>query len=166
MRKSIRLNTAIAPALFAALVTPGCAHNHSHPRLDPASAPAQVRAAVEARFPGAQVTSVEREKEHGQVVYDYELRQAGRKFETDVREDGTLLEVEKQLTGAEVPEAVTRAVAAKYPKAQVREVMEVNKVTAGRETPDHYEVTLTGRGGGGKEVNVAMDGRVSEEGKE
>ena len=156
---------AAAPALFGAFVACGC-QSHEPQRLDPAGVPARVRAAVEARFPGAQITSVAREKENGQVVYDYELQQDGRKYETDVREDGTLLEVEKQLAGSDVPEAVSRAVAAKYPGAQVREVMEVNKVLQGRETADHYEVTLSGGGAGGKEVNVSMDGRVMEEGKE
>ena len=149
--------------LFAAafLAAAGCASLHQ--KLSPENVPAPVRAAVAQRFPGAQVTSVEREKEHGRVVYDYELNQDGRKFETDVLEDGTLLEVEKQLAPADVPDAVSRAVAAKYPRAKVREVMEVDKVTAGRETPDHYEVTLAGGMAGGKEVNVSVDGRVTEE---
>ena len=116
---------------------------------------------MEARFPGAQVTSVEREKEHGDVVYDYELRQNGRKYEMDVKEDGTVLEVEKQLAATDVPDAVTRAVREKYPNATVKEVMEVDKVRGGREAPDHYEVTLAGAKV--KEVTVSMDGRITEE---
>ena len=155
----------VAPGVFGVLVACGCTQSGPH-RLDPAGVPPQVRAALESRFPGAQITSVEREKEDGRVVYDYELRQDGRKYETDVLEDGTLLEVEKHLAGSEIPEAVSRAVAAKYPSRQIREVMEVNRVAQGRETPDHYEVTLSGGGAGGKEVNVSPDGRVTEEGKE
>jgi hypothetical protein len=144
----------------------GCANQRENKRLEPSVVPSQVRASMEKRFPGAQVTRVEREKEHGDIVYDYELRQDGRKYEMDIKEDGTVLEVEKQLFGKDVPDVVARAVQEKYPKANVREVMEVDKVSGGRETPDHYEVTLSGTGAKGKEVIVSMDGRITEEGGE
>src|SRR5438552_18289494 len=130
MRKVTAASAVGVVLAFAATLTAtGCAQNKEHPqRLDPSGVPPRVRAAMEARFPGAQVTSVEREKEHGDVVYDYELRQNGGKYEMDVKEDGTVLEVEKQLAGQDVPDVVTRAVREKYPRASVKEVMEVDKV--------------------------------------
>jgi len=144
------------------LVASGCAgKGEHHQKLDPSGVPPQVRSAMESRFPGAQMSSVEREKEHGDVVYDYELRQDGRKYEMDIKEDGTVLEVEKQLMGTDVPDAVARAVRDKYPNATVKEVMEVDKVSGGRETPHHYEVTLSGAKA--KEVNVSMEGQITEE---
>jgi putative PepSY-like beta-lactamase-inhibitor len=165
MRKiAIRSGVSVLAA-FALLTTPGCARNNGqHQRLSPSSVPAQVRDSMEARFPGAQVRSVEREKEGGNIVYDYELTQNGRKYEMDIKEDGTVLEVEKQLTGRDIPDSVTRAVQARYPNAAIKEVMEVDKVSGRQETPDHYEVTLSGAGAKGKEVEVSLDGRVTEEG--
>jgi hypothetical protein len=164
MRNSI-LPSGVAG--IALLLAAGCAHDGSRSeKLRPSEVPPQVRAAMEVRFPGAQVSRVEREKEHGETVYDYELRHEGRKYEMDVREDGTVLEVEKQIADADVPERVRAAVREKYPKAAIREVMEVDKVSGRRETPDHYEVLLSGAGGKAKEVNVSMDGRVTEEGNE
>lgn len=170
MRKTLSPAGPTILTALALVLPPGCASKNAgadHPqKLDPAQAPAPVAAAVESRFPGAQVTALEREKEHGQVVYDYELRQNGRKFETDVRADGTILEVEKQLLTADVPDGVTRAVRAKFPHAVIKDVMEVNKVSGDRETLDHYEVTLVGGKGKERELTVSTDGHVKEEAKE
>jgi hypothetical protein len=90
--------------------------------------PKAVMDAIKTRFPGADVTSVEKETEDGQVVYDVELKHKDRKYEMDIKEDGTILEIEKEMASADVPEAITKAVLAKYPKAKIEEVMEVNKV--------------------------------------
>lgn len=158
-------NTPTFVLSLTVLTATGCAHRASEAKkVNAADAPPAVRDAMQRRFPGAEVISVEKEKENGAIVYDYELRQGGRKYETDIKADGTIMEVEKQLTGADIPDSVSRAVRAKYPNATVKEVMEVNKVSGDRETPDHYEVTLSGAGSKAKEVNVSMNGTVSEEG--
>jgi len=132
-------------------------------KLSANDVPARVMDPVQARFPGAQIKSVEREKENGQVIYDFELTQNGRKYESDVRDDGTIIEIEKQVNLADVPPAVSRGVRDKYGDATIKEVMEVNKVNGRQETPDHYEVVLTTGGSKEKEVNVSMDGKVTEE---
>src|SRR5262249_46780475 len=71
--------------------------------------PKAVMDAIKARFPGAEITSVEKEKEGDKVVYDIELKHQGRKYEMDIQEDGTILEVEKEVATKDVPEAVTKA---------------------------------------------------------
>jgi uncharacterized membrane protein YkoI len=121
--------------------------------------PAKVLAAVKGRFPGAKITSASRERADGKVVYDIELEQKGRKYEMDIQEDGTILEVEKEVPLKEVPEAVTRALQAKYPGATIEIVMEVNLVKDKKETPDHYEVTIVGADKKKKEVIVSLDGK-------
>jgi hypothetical protein len=122
-------------------------------------APKAVKAAVEGRFPGAKVTSVEKETEDGKVVYDIELTHEGRKYEMDIKEDGTILEIEKQVDAKDLPEAVTKALDAKYPKATIKEIMEVNKVMDKKETPDHYEVVLVTAEKKKLEVEVSLDGK-------
>src|SRR5262245_54260920 len=63
-------------------------------QIDPDKAPPIVMDSIHSRFPGASVTNLEREKENGAIVYDFELKQNGRKYEADVKEDGTIMEIE------------------------------------------------------------------------
>jgi hypothetical protein len=121
--------------------------------------PKAVKDAVLARFPEAEFTSIEKEKEGDKVVYDIELKHKGRKYEMDIEENGTVLEIEKEVPSKDVPEAVKKAVEAKYPKSTVEEVMEVNKVKGKEETPIHYEVTLTTAEKKKLEVIVSLDGK-------
>ena len=83
----------------------------------------------------------------------------------DILEDGTLVEIEKEIAAKDVPQKVTKAIKEKYPTATVKEVMEVNKVTGKEEKPMHYEVTIE-TGGKSKEVIVSLDGKLKEEKKE
>jgi uncharacterized membrane protein YkoI len=121
-------------------------------------APQAVRDAIEGRFPGAKVSSIEKETEDGKVVFDVELKHKGRKYEMDIQEDGTILEIEKEIKLKDVPEAVLKAVKDKYPKATIQEVMEVNKVKDKKETPDHYEITIK-VGEKEMEITVSLDGK-------
>ena len=163
-KKTASFGVSVVAVCF--MLMAGCTM-HKHPATEKPIAqsdvPKNVMDAVNKRFPGAEVRSVEREIEHGNVVYDFELTQNGRKYETDVKEDGTLLETEIQVASADVPPAVTRAVRARYPGATIKEVMVVNKVVANQEKPDHYEVTLTTAAGKEKEVTVPLGGGVAKE---
>jgi hypothetical protein len=121
--------------------------------------PEKIKATINKRLPGAEITSAEKEKEDGKVVYDIELKSEGRKYEMDILEDGTIVEIEKEVASKDVPEAVTKAIEAKYPKSTVKEVMEVNKVEGKKETPIHYEVTIDTAEKKGMEVIVSLDGK-------
>jgi uncharacterized membrane protein YkoI len=149
----------------------GCASNKSkptagspeadtHQKLTAADVPANIMSTVNNRLPGATVTSVEKENENGGIVYDFELTQQGKKYEMDIKDDGTLTEIEKQV---DAPASVKSTVLAKYPGATIGDVMEVDVVTGKDERPDRYEVTITGTDGKEKEVNVGMDGKIEEE---
>ncbi len=121
-------------------------------------APKAVRDAILGRFPGADVTSIEKETEDGKVVYDVELKHQGRKYEMDLHEDGTIFEIEKEVASKDVPPGVNHAVRKMYPNAKITEVMEVNKVSGKKETPIHYEVTIES-GGKKQELIVSLDGK-------
>ncbi len=120
--------------------------------------PKAIMDAIKGRFPKAELTSVEKEKEDGKVVYDVELKENGRKYEMDIAEDGTIIEIEKEVPLKDVPAAITKAIEGKYPKATIKEVMEVNKVKGKEEKPDHYEVTIE-VDKKSKEVVVSLDGK-------
>jgi uncharacterized membrane protein YkoI len=125
-------------------------------KLSPDKLPKAVAAAIKDRFPDGKVTSAEKETEDGKVVYDIELTSGGLKYEMDLHEDGTIIEIEKEIK--EVPAAVAKAIAGKYPKAKVVEVMERSKIKDKKETPTDYEVTIED-GGKKHEVIVSLDGK-------
>lgn len=141
------------------LIGPVAAADEKDKKVDLDKVPKAVREAVKARFPAGEVTSVEKETADGKVVYDIELKEKGRKYEMDIQEDGTVLEIEKEVPLKDLPKAVTDAIEAKYPKAKVTEVMEVNKVAGKKETPIHYEATIDTADKKGLEVIVSLDGK-------
>jgi uncharacterized membrane protein YkoI len=153
--------------VFASMVSmAGTAALAADKKLSRSELPQKVAEALDHRFPGADLTSAEKETEEGNVVYDLELKQKGRKYEMDVKEDGTILEVEKEIKAKDVPAAVTKAVRDKFPHATVKEVMEKDKVEGKEEKPTGYEVTIEADGKP-KEVVVSLDGKsVKEEAAE
>jgi uncharacterized membrane protein YkoI len=122
--------------------------------------PKKIMDVIKGRFPEARITSAEKELEDGKVVYDIELTHKGRKYEMDILDDGTLIEIEKQVDIKDLPRAVAKALEAKFPKAKLEEVMEVNKVKDKKETPDHYEVVLVTADKKKLEVTVSLDGKT------
>ena len=122
--------------------------------------PKAVSECLKARFPGLQITSAAKETENGNVVFDIELTQKGRKFESDIKEDGTILEVEKEVAEKDYPKALATSVEAKYPKGKVTIVMEVNTVKDKKETPDHLEVTVQTADKQEKELLFKLDGKT------
>src|SRR5579871_4351350 len=122
-------------------------------------APKAVQNAVNGRFPGGEVTSLTKETEDGKVVFDVELKHQGRKYEMDVHEDGTIVEIEKEVALKDAPAALAKTVAAKFPQGKITEIMEVNTVKGKTETPDHYEVTVEIAGKKSEEILVSLDGK-------
>ncbi len=127
--------------------------------------PKAVADAVNARFRGLEFTTITKETEaDGRVIYDIELTQQGRKFETDVMQDGTLLEVEKEVSQQDWPKALPATVEGKFPKATIKEVLEVDLVKDKKEVPDHLEVTVETAEKKSEEILTSLDGgKVVEE---
>jgi uncharacterized membrane protein YkoI len=145
------------------VVTTVVAADNKDKKISLDKAPKAVQDAIKARFPDGEVTSVEKETEDGKVVYDIELKQKGRKYEMDILEDGTVIEIEKEIAAKDLPAAVSKALEAKYPKATIKEVMEVYKVKDKDEKLTEYEVTLETADKESKEVKVSLDGKSIKE---
>jgi hypothetical protein len=135
-------------------------------KLDLDKVPAKIMSAIKGRFPDPQHISVEEEKENGKVMYDVELTQKGLKYEMDITDDGTIVEIEKEIAAKDFPAPCAKAVAAKFPNAKIKEIMEVNKVEGKKETPENYEVRLEVPGKKAFEAVVALDGSSVKEEKE
>ena len=126
--------------------------------------PKAVSEAVSKRFPGLEFTSITKETEaDGKVVFDIELKQKGRKFETDIQADGTILEIEKEVATKDWPKALAGTVGTKYPRCKIQEVLEVNLVKDRKEIPDHLEITLETADKKAAEVLTSLDGKSIKE---
>src|SRR5262245_32868159 len=97
-------------------------------KVEPDKIPKAVMDALKAKFPKAVIDKCTKEKEGNDVVYDIEFKQEGRKFEADIKEDGTIVNYEKEIAAKDLPAAVKAAVEKKYPKSTIKEVMEVTEV--------------------------------------
>jgi uncharacterized membrane protein YkoI len=156
-KKSEELLTSLDGKTIKEEPTAGAAKEE---KVEAAQLPKAVSDAVNARFPGLKFTSITKETEaDGRVVYDIELTQKDRKFETDVKEDGTLLEVEKEVAQKDWPKALQGTVEGKFPKATINEVLEVNLVKDKKEVPDHLEVTVETADKKSEEVLTSLDGK-------
>jgi DNA-binding beta-propeller fold protein YncE len=122
-------------------------------------APKTVRDSIEGRFPGATVTTAEKENEDGKINYEIELKHNDRVYELHILENGNILEIEKEIKLKDIPEVVLKAVKDKYPDAPIQGVMEVFKVKDKKETPDHYLVAVT-IGDKKKEFTLSLDGKT------
>jgi hypothetical protein len=122
-------------------------------------APQAVRGAIETQFPGAKVSTTEKEAEDGKVDYEINLEHKDRKYEMHIQEDGTIVAIEKEIKLKDVPEAVLQAVKDKYPDAAIQDGMEVNKVKDNKETLDHYLIAVK-IGDKKKEIPVSLDGKI------
>jgi hypothetical protein len=125
--------------------------------------PKVVMDALKARFPEAEIQKWTREKEGEIFVYDIEFRQQDRKFEADIKEDGTIHNWEKEIAAADLPEVAMKAVQAKYPDSAIKEIMEITAVSDGKEALEAYEVVLETADKTEVEVAVATDGTILED---
>ncbi len=154
-------STIALSASFLLLACLACADEKT---ADLLQLPKAVADAVGAWFPHAQLVSATKETDKDQVVYDIELKNDGCKYEMDIQADGTTLEIEKEIAAKSLPTAVSTAVQTKHPNSTIKEVMEVNKVTKGKETLDHYEVVIETADKKNLELTASLDGKnITEE---
>jgi len=91
-------------------------------------------------------------------MFDIELKHEGRKYEMDIKEDGTIVEIEKERRLQRCAPGHHQGSEEEIPTSRSRKLMEVNKVTGKEEKPIHYEVTIE-TDGKKKEVVVSLDGQ-------
>ena len=126
--------------------------------------PKAVMESLKAKFPKAKITKWTKETENGKVVYDIEFKQDGKKAEADIFEDGAIQNFEKEFDAKDLPKAVTEAVEKKYPKAKMKEVMEITEIKDKKEVHGGFEIVLETADKKEVEVTIAKDGKVLEDG--
>jgi Putative beta-lactamase-inhibitor-like, PepSY-like len=152
------LFTTILAGLLLA-VPAACAQD----KLDLDKIPKKVMDALKAKFPKAKIHKWTKEKEGTDVVYDLEFKQDTRKFEADIKEDGTISNWEKEIAAKDLPEAVKKTVDGKYPRSILKEIMAITAVKDGKDAPEGYEIVLETAHTKEVEVTVAPDGKLLED---
>ena len=163
MRRILGWSGVSAVAALVLLAAVARAEDKKPEKIAPDKFPKAVMDAIKGRFPKAEITSAEKETEDGKVVYDIELKSEGRKYEMDIQEDGTIDEIEKAIAVKDLPVAVTRALEARYPRATLKEAMEVYDVVGKDETLSEYAVSLETAGKKDVDVRVSLDGKTIKE---
>jgi hypothetical protein len=102
--------------------------------------PKAVMEALKAKFPKAKIEKWTKEKEDGKEIYDIEFTVNGKKTEADIAADGTILNFEEEFPAKDLPKAVTDAVAKRYPKSTIQEVMKITEIEDKKEVnvPHHH----------------------------
>jgi hypothetical protein len=136
MRKHSALGMITVLGL-SALVVPARADEE---KIPVEKLPAAVRKAIKSKFPKAEIESASKEVADGKMIYEVALEIKDRSVDVAFKADGTILEIEREVPFDEVPKAVKKKLAAKYPKAKIEKVEEVTK---GEDGPVHYEVAIT-----------------------
>lgn len=116
-----------------------------------ADCPAAVKAAVDKKFPKANIAAC---KPEGKVIEVKATRADGKPVELDVTPDGTLVQIEEVVDVATVPAAVTKAFSARYANAKIERAEMQTKATG----EVSFELKF-----GNKEATFASDGRFIEE---
>jgi hypothetical protein len=132
-------------------------------KLDLHKIPKKVMDALKAKFPKAEIHKWTSAKEGDDIVYDIEFKQEGRKFEADIKENGTYINFEREIAAKDLPAAVKKAVEKLYPKSTLKDIMEIIEVKGKDEKLDGYEIVLDTAGKKEVEVTVAPDGKILED---
>ena len=125
--------------------------------------PKKVMDGLKAKFPKPEIDKWTKEKEGEIFIYDYEFKQVGQKFEADIKEDGTIHNWEKAITIKDLPAAVRITVDKMYPKASLKEIMQITAVKDGKDELEGYEIVLRTNDKKDVEVTVAPDGKILED---
>ncbi len=121
--------------------------------------PAPVKATVEKAYPGDKILGCKEEKDEGVTLFEVKLeRKGGGKVEIDVSPDGKILQTEEVVGLDTLPEAVTKAFAARYPGAKATRAEKQQKADG----KVSYEIAWK-TDKGKKEATFAADGTFVEE---
>ncbi len=158
MRRFIKL-----PVLAGLIMLGAGVYGQQTDPSEPDQIPQKVMNALKAKFPEPEIEKWTKEKEGEIIIYDFEFKQSGHKFEADIKEDGTIHNWEKAITENDLPEAVRKSVNKKYPSAELKEIMETIAVIEGKDKLEGYEIVLKSPDKGQFEVTITPDGYVIEE---
>jgi hypothetical protein len=132
-------------------------------KLDLDKIPKKVMDTLKAKFPKAEIQMWTMEKEGDKVMYDIEFKQGTQKFEADIFEDGTIHNWEKEIAAKDLPDAVRKTLDKRYPKATLKEIMQITAVVDKKEMRECYEIVVEAAYNKEQEITISPDGKVLED---
>ena len=154
MRK--RILSHVVSFVAVSLITMSARADEKKIPLD--QVPAAVKDAVKKKFPSAKIEQAVKEVENEKTTFELSIKDDDKKITVSLKEDGTILEIEKELAAKDLPEAVGSAVKAKYPSGTVKKAEEVTvdeKVT--------FEVIVSQDGKKNREIALDKTGKITED---
>jgi hypothetical protein len=125
--------------------------------------PQKIVDAVKAKFPDAKLVKASKEKENNEIIYEVNLKDKEQNVDVSLKEDGTIVEIEKEINAKDLPKVVADALEGKYPKATYKKAEEVIK----KDKLEYYEIVLVTAEKKTFEVTVDPEGKIlKEEGKD
>jgi hypothetical protein len=121
--------------------------------------PQAVLDAVRAKFPGAELKGAGKETEDGKTLYEVALKDKGQDVDATLTPEGTITEIEREITPQALPKPVAAALEAKYPKASIKKAEMIVAIDDGKETKS-YEAILTTEDKKSVEVKLSPEGKI------
>jgi uncharacterized membrane protein YkoI len=118
--------------------------------------------AVKKRFPAGEIKKAALESEDDETNYEIELVSEGKNVSVVVDDDGDVLEIETELAVADLPVAVTEAVAKKFPNTTVKSA-ELLIAIEDKEEERKYELQVAYADGTSFEIVAEPDGEIEED---
>jgi hypothetical protein len=148
-----------ASVLLLLFVAPAGASEIAVKRAD---LPAAVRKAVDQHYPSAQHLGYSREREDGRLLYEAEMKVAGRHVDASFDSLGALVVEEAEIPVKEIPAAVRDSLAKSvHAKGTIERVEKVTETGAPR--PPRYELVVRDGSNRYEMVFESSGARVSEE---
>ncbi len=156
MRNVYQRTLALVLGLGMSLACSGSRADDEKIALD--KVPKAVLDAVKAKYPGASLREAEKDVDDGKTFYEISITHKAHAIVVVTQPDGAVVAVEKTLTVAEVPASVSKAIKAKYPKAQIKNAEEIEE--DGKTT---YEIVIEKTPG--KNAGLVLDsaGKILDE---
>ncbi|MDX2022613.1 MAG: hypothetical protein SF187_20415 [Deltaproteobacteria bacterium] len=142
VRARFRQGLGAAVVLLAMLGSVGAAHAKAQ-TIAARSAPGPVLATLNKVLGQALPKNIEKEKKDGAVLYTAKFKAEGHKRSVQIAENGEVVRTQTTLLEAELPEAVRKAVNARYAKAEIKKCKAVFMKTA--QQPTFYKIELGGK---------------------
>lgn len=118
--------------------------------------PATVKAAIKARFPGAELKGASKESAEGETLFEVSLTYKGDKYDVAVELSGEIEEIERSILVDALPGAVLKTIKSKYPKMKIKAAEQVTD----EDGEVSYEVSVAEKGEEAVEVALTAEGKI------
>jgi hypothetical protein len=151
-------------AVFGAVITLGTLAHLSAAVADEQKVPLKdvpkvILDAVKAKFPDGKLKEASKETEEGKTTYEIALNDKGSAVDVTLTADGTIAEIETEVSARDLPKAVASTIEANYPGATVKKAEKIVEVKANNESKS-YEVVLVTAEKKTIEVKLSPEGKI------